>query len=74
MLMTGNLTKFKAAVRENRRALIWLFATYVPAVFVAGYGGYWLFRSYILAFIVGGIYLLWLMIIWGRIVFSIRES
>lgn len=72
--MTGNLTKFKIAVRENRRALIWLFATYVPAIFVAGYGGHWLFQSYVLAFLVGGAYMVWLMIIWARIVVAIRGS
>ena len=72
--MAGILRKFNAALRENRRALIWLFTTYAPAVFIAGYGGYWLTRSYILAFLVGGIYTVWLMIIWLRMVLAIRGS
>jgi hypothetical protein len=62
--------KFKAALVENRKSLIWLFLTYIPAGFIAGYGGYWLFHTYIFAFIVGGAYMVWLMVIWVRILFA----
>jgi hypothetical protein len=74
MLMAGNFMRFMDALRRNRRTLIWALTTYVPAVFIAGYGGHWLFRSYALAFLVGGAYMVWLMIIWARIVIAIRGS
>jgi len=72
--MAGNFMKFMDALRRNRRTLIWALTTYVPAVFIAGYGGHRLFGSYALAFLVGGAYMVWLMIIWARIVIAIRGS
>ena len=73
MRMTTTLNKFKAAFVENRKSLIWLLLTYIPAVFIAGYGGYWLFHTYAFAFIVGGAYMVWLMLIWARIMFAARN-
>jgi hypothetical protein len=74
MLMPKAIGRFKTAVAENRRSLIWLFVTYIPAVFVAGYGGYWLFHTYAFAFIVGGGYMVWLIISWARILQAIRDQ
>jgi hypothetical protein len=66
--------RFKAALAENRGVLIWLFATYIPAVFIAGYGGYWLFHTYTFAFIVGGGYMVWLIVLWARILQATRDQ
>jgi hypothetical protein len=66
--------KFKAAFVENRKGLIWLFLTYIPAGFIAGYGGFWLFHTYTFAFIVGGAYMVWLMVIWARILIAILSQ
>ena len=73
MRMKNTLIKFKVPFVENRKELIWIFLTYIPAVFIAGYGGYWLFHTYACAFIVGGTYIVWLMVIWARILFAIRS-
>jgi hypothetical protein len=67
MLISNAHKRFKAALVENRRDLIWLFLTYIPAVFIAGYGGYWLLGNYVLAFIVGGAYMVWFMVVLARI-------
>jgi len=42
--MSQALNKFNAALVENRKGLILLFLTYIPAVLIAGFGGYRLFR------------------------------
>ena len=72
--MPKSFSRFKAAFSENRKGLIWLFVTYIPAVFIAGYGGYWLCHTYAFAFIVGGAYMVWLVVIWARILSAIRNS
>jgi hypothetical protein len=74
MLMSKFVSRFKAALVENRTGLIWLFVTYIPAVFIAGYGGYWLCHTYTFAFIIGGIYMVWLVVIWARILSAIRNE
>jgi hypothetical protein len=71
--MSTTLKKFRTAFVESRKALICLLLTYIPAVFIAGYAGYWLFHTYTFAFIVGGAYMVWLMVIWVRILLAIRS-
>ena len=73
MLKSEALVRFKAAFTESRTTLIVLVATYIPAVLAAGHGGHWLFRSYSLAFIVGGVYMVWLVVIWVRILLAFRN-
>jgi hypothetical protein len=68
--MSKSHKKCNAAFVENRKGLIWLFLTYIPASFIAGYVGYWLFHTYIFGFIVGGAYMVWLIVIWVRILFA----
>ena len=73
MLTRKAVSRFKTALVENRNILIWLFATYIPAVFIAGYGGYWFCHTYVFAFIVGGAYMVWLMVIFARILVATRD-
>ena len=49
-------------VREHRKRLIALFATYIPVVFIAGYLGHYLTGTYTAAFWVGGGYMILLAI------------
>jgi hypothetical protein len=72
--MSQALKKFNAALVENRKGLILLFLTYIPAVLIAGFGGYRLFHTYLFAFIVGGAYMVWLVVIWARILFALRSE
>lgn len=72
--MSRAFARFTAAVRENRRSLFWLFVTYVPAGFIAGYAGYWLFHTYAFAFIVAGAYMVWLLVLGARILMAILSE
>jgi uncharacterized membrane protein YraQ (UPF0718 family) len=73
MLVKAALNHLKTALVENRRSLLWVIATYIPAVFAAGYLGSWLFHTYVLAFVVGGGYMLALMAIWLRVLMAVRD-
>ncbi len=73
MLMRAAVGRLKAALVENRRSLLWVLVTYVPAVFAAGYLSLWLFHTYILAFVVGGAYMLALIAVWFRILMAVRS-
>ena len=64
----------KDALKAERKQLVWILLTYVPAVFVAGYGGYAVMKTYALAFIVGGVYMIALLFVWGRILMAVRED
>ena len=72
--MRAAFGRLKSALTENRRNLLWVLVTYVPAVFAAGYLSSWLFHTYILAFVVGGAYMLALMAVWLRILMAVRDT
>ena len=65
---------FKDAFKAERKQLLLILLTYIPAVFIAGYVGYAVMKTYVLAFIVGGIYIIALLFVWGRILMAIRDD
>lgn len=72
--MTAAWARLKAALAENRRRLLWIFATYIPAVLAAGYLSSWLLHTYILAFVAAGLYMLALMAVWLRILMAVLAT
>jgi hypothetical protein len=72
--MSGSLRKLRQAFIANRKALLWLFLTYIPVGMGAGYLGFWLFHTWALGFIVAGAYMVGLMFVWARMLMTIRDS
>ena len=72
--MAGKTGKLRHAFAANRKALIWLLATYIPVAFGAGSLGFWLFHNWDLGFIVAALYVAGLLLIWGRMLVAIRSS
>jgi hypothetical protein len=66
--------KFKSALTANRRSLIWLFVTYIPACLIAAYVSHWLWQTYLLGFMVAGGYMLWLLVIGVRMFLFFRQT
>lgn len=71
--MKAAIIRLRAALVENRRALLWVILTYVPAVVAAGYLGELLWHTDLLAFLVGGGYMLVLMALWFKILMAVRD-
>jgi hypothetical protein len=71
--MTKRLKSLREAWIANRKALLWIFVTYIPAGMGVGYIGFWLFHTWILGFIVSGAYLVALMFVWARMLMYIRD-
>jgi hypothetical protein len=68
------LKRAREAFVDNRKALLWIFVTYIPAGMGAGYLGFWLFHTWVLGFVVSGAYILALMFVWGRMLMYMRDS
>ncbi len=71
MLMGTAWKRLRAALGQDRRILLWLVATYIPAVFAAGYLSSWFLHTYLLAFIAGGAYMLALGAVWIHILVAV---
>lgn len=71
--MSSVLARFRSAFVANRKALLWLFVTYIPVGMGAAFVGQWLFHTWAIGFVVAGAYILALMFVWARIVMYIRD-
>lgn len=72
--MSRPLQRLGQAFVANRKALLWLFATFIPVGMGTGYLGFWLFHTWVLGFIVAGAYMVALMFVWARMLMDFRDS
>jgi hypothetical protein len=72
--MSRPTRRLRQAFVANRKALLWLFVTFMPVGMGTGYLGFWLFHTWALGFIVAGAYMLGLMFVWARMLMDIRDS